>query len=102
MVHVMEALLRCRISRGMFSREVAVRGVTADGTEFSLFVPEDFVEIDESVARTEAVDGWLRVDVLAREGGRMLVRLPGQTFENGQSVTVRDSQIELRPRRETV
>ena len=37
-----------------------------------------------------------------REGALMLVRLPGQTFENGQTVTVRDSEIEIRPHREAV
>jgi len=86
----------------MFSREVAVCGVTADGAEFSLFVPEDFVEVDESEVGTATVDGWLLVEVLAREGGRMLVRLPGQTFENGQTVTLSDSQVEFRHRREAV
>ena len=98
----MEALLRCQVSRGMFSREVAVRGKTAYGTEFSLFVSEDFVEADLSAAADEAVGGWLRVEVLAREGALTLVRLPGQTFENGQTVTVRDSEVEIRPRREAV
>ena len=36
-------------SRGLFSNEVAVRGKTAYGTEFSMFVPKDFVDIDESI-----------------------------------------------------
>ncbi len=98
----MEALLRCQVSRGMFSGEVAVRGKTAYGAEFSLFVPDDFVEADLSATVTEAVNGWIRVEVLQREGALMLVRLPYQTFENGQTVTVRDSEVEIRPRRETV
>ncbi len=98
----MEALLRCQISRGMFSGEVAVRGKTADGTEFSLLVPEDFAEADLSAAGGEPVGGSLRVEVLAREGALMLVRLPGQRFENGQTVTVRASEVETGPRREAV
>jgi hypothetical protein len=32
----------------------------------------------------------------------LLVRLPGQTFENGQTVTVRDTEVEVRSRHETV
>ena len=48
------------------------------------------------------MDGWLSVEVLDREDALLLVRLPGQTFENGQTVTVRDSQVDVRPRRETV
>ena len=80
----MEAFLRCQVSRGMFSGEVAVRGKTANGPEFSLFVPVELVEVDLSATATEAVEGWLRVEVLAREGALILIRLPGQTFENGQ------------------
>jgi hypothetical protein len=99
---VMEALLRCLVNRGMFSGEVAVRGKTSDGTEFSLFVPEDFVEANLSATADQSVDGWLRVEVLAREGALILVRLPSQTFENGQTVTVRDDQVENRARREPV
>ena len=87
---------------GLFSGEVAVRGVAADGAEFSLFVPDDFVEHNVPTTGGDAVDGWICVDVLAREGALLLVRLPGQTFENGQTITVRDSQIEQRPRREMV
>lgn len=98
----MEALLRCQVNRGMFSGEVAVRGKTAGGTEFSLFVPEDFVEANRPTTGDQTVDGWIRVDVLAREGALILVRLPGQTFENGQTVTVRDDQVELRAHREAV
>ena len=98
----MEVLLRCQVSRGMFSGEVAVRSKTAYGIEFSLFVAEEFVEADLSATADAAVEGWLRVEVLAREGALMLVRLPGQTFENGQTVTVRDSEVEIRPRREAV
>ena len=45
----MEAFLRCLISRGMFSDEVAVRGTMADGKEYSLFAPKAFVEVEELV-----------------------------------------------------
>jgi len=86
----------------MFSGEVAVRGKTAEGTEFSLFVADDYVEYDAPAASSHPVDGWIHVDVLAREGGLVLVRLPGQTFENGRTVTVRDCEVEFRPRHEAV
>jgi hypothetical protein len=98
----MDAFLRCHISPGMFSGEVAVRGRAADGTEFSLFVPDDFIEREPTARANAPADGWLYVQVLDREGALQLVRLPGQAFENGQTVTVRDSEIELRPRREAV
>jgi hypothetical protein len=102
MENLMEAHFRCLISRGLFSNEVAVRGKTAYGAEFSLFVPKDFVDTDESVPDVGAVEGWLRVEVLAREGALMLVRLPSEPFENSQNVTVRDSEVEIRPRHEAV
>jgi hypothetical protein len=98
----MDALLRCQVGPGMFSGEVAVRSRTADGTEFSLFVSDDFVEYDETLPADGSVDGWLCVEVLAREGASLLVRLPGQTFDNGQTATVRDSEVEFRSRREAV
>ncbi len=94
----MDTTLRCQVSPGMFSEEVAVRGVAADGAEFSLFVSDECVEFDAPIGNRESVAGWLRVEVLAREGDLVLVRLPGQAFENGQTVTVRDCQLERRPR----
>jgi hypothetical protein len=102
MENVMEAFFRCLISRGLFSDEVAARGKTASGAEFSMFVPKEFVNFDEPVPDVGAVEGWLRVEVLSREGALMLVRLPGEPFENGRNVTVRDSEVEIRPRHETV
>ena len=98
----MDALLRCQVSPGMFSGEVAVRSRAADGTEFSLFVSDDFGECDRAIPADGSVDGWLCVEVLASEGPLVLVRLPDQTFENGQTLTVRDTEVELRSRRETV
>ena len=98
----MESFLRCRVSRGLFSGEAAVSGVSADGTEFSLFVGDDFVEFDAPPGASDAVEGWLRVTQLAEEGGLVLVRLPGQTFENGRTVTVRQAQLERRRRRAAV
>ena len=97
----MTALLKCQISSGLFSGEVAVRGTDANNNEFSLFVSDDFVEYSLPIGEN-SVDGWICIDVLAREGALLLVRLPAQTFENGQTITVRDSQVELRARREKV
>ena len=98
----MDASLRCQISTGMFSGEVAVRGIAADGTEFSLFVSDEFVESDLPVCESEPVEGWLLVEVLDREGDLVLIRLPSQAFENGQTVTVRDSLVARRPWRQAV
>lgn len=43
----METWLRCTVSEGQFDGEFAVSGETHDGTGFSLFVPEGFVDLDQ-------------------------------------------------------
>ena len=96
----MDTFLRCQLSPGMFSVEAAVRGTAADGTEFSLFVPRDFIECDQPISDSSSIDGWLRVKILDQADDLTLVRLPGQAFENGETVTVKDSEVEQRPRRE--
>ncbi len=98
----MDASLRCQVSPGMFSGEVAVRGIAADGAEFSLFVSDEFVESETPVHGDGPVDGWLLVELLDRKNDLVLVRLPGQAFENGQTVTVRNSHVERRPWRQAV
>lgn len=96
----MDTFLRCKISRGQFSREVAVRGTTFDGTEYSLFVEKDDVdfdgEFDGPLEGSEAVDGWMRVEVLQEGRGLALVRLPAEAFENGYFLTVNADQVQQR------
>jgi hypothetical protein len=94
--------LRCKISPGLFSGELAVRGVAFDGVEFSLFVGDEFVECDSTPITGQSRDGFLRVDVLAAEDELLLVRLPEQTFGNGHTVTVKKSQVQLLTPRERV
>ncbi len=91
----MDALLQCQVSPGMFKGEVAVRGISADGTEFSLFVSDEYVECRDKLQTEVFCEGRLRVQVLDREGPLVLVRLPGQTFENGRTVAVSDSMVEV-------
>lgn len=90
----MNVLLRCKVGRGMFSGELAVRGTAADGVEFSLFVPKECVRYREPVEDPTSVDALLCVNVLAEEAGRVLILLPGEAFENGRTVTVDAQQLE--------
>ena len=80
--------LRCSASPGQFPTELAISGVQFNGRGFSLFAPE------ESVIGPET-DGtaYLKVDVVDRRGSLALVRLPAQTFESGQHVTVNTTDI---------
>lgn len=92
--------LQCVVSEGQFSDEYAVRARTADGTEFSLFVPQEFVEVDHPPTEQAALPAVVRVDVLDEQQDLVLVRLPRQTLENGRSVTVSRAQLETRPARQ--
>ena len=96
----MNTYLSCRIRKGQFGGERAVQGTTYTGDEFSLFVPLEYVERDEECAADKVDMGWLRLEVLATDARRALVRLPGQTFENGKTVTVSLEQITKRESRE--
>ena len=89
----METYLRCRVTPGLFSGEVAVRGVAADGNDFSMFVSTDFVKLAGPLRQDRPVTGWLRVEVLSQPGERTLVRLPGQAFETGSTLAVDASQL---------
>jgi len=88
----MDTYLRCQVKKGLFSDEVAVRGEAHNKTEFSAFIPEEFIETPARITNTW-LDGWIRVEVLDRRGGLLLVRLPGQTFENGPVITVGSEQL---------
>ena len=93
----MEMLLRCQVSDGQLADEYAIEGKRHDGTGFSLFVPLESVEISSPITELESVPGWLHVVVEKRKDDLCLIRLPRQTLDNGQFITVRTSQLE-RPR----
>lgn len=82
--------LKCRASAGQFQKELAVSGQDRAGNGFSMFVDRDLVV-------GESEHALLKVIGLASEGELVLVRLPGRTFENGQTITVRRSQLEQEP-----
>lgn len=84
-----ETWLKCEIGPGQFSEEYSVSGETADGVGFSMFVPEQFVELDDP-GRSR---GFVRVAVLQRSNELCLVKLPRRTLENGETVAVHCSQL---------
>ncbi|HET6881551.1 MAG TPA: hypothetical protein VFI31_15415 [Pirellulales bacterium] len=92
----MEAWLLCEVSTGQFSTEAAVRGKNSSGKEFSLFAPIQDVR-SRGALGDEWEEGSLRVEVLEAQNGYHLVYLPSQTFESGQTVTVRSTQLERSP-----
>jgi hypothetical protein len=85
--------LETTVSPGQFPDEYAVSGQQYDGRTFSLFASADTVR----EAWPGAGQGRVLVDVIDRREDLCLVRLPAQTIENGQHVTVRASQLEHSP-----
>jgi hypothetical protein len=95
-----ERWLKCIMSAGQFTGEYAARSETFTGEEFSLFVPEQFVDLENSLEEGRSVPGWVRVELLDQRENLVLVRLPNQTLGNGQSITVRREQLEARRARQ--
>jgi hypothetical protein len=96
----MENWLRCRVYPGQFSVEYAVVVRQSDGSDASLFVPQEFVECSPSPSFDRPTDGLLRVQLIERQGQLALVRLPRSTLEHGDYVTVQAAQLEARPQRQ--
>ena len=89
--------LACNVSLGQFTDEFAVRGEDYQSEEFSLFVRPQFLALTQPPSAETEVSGFLRGIELERRDGLCLIRLPGQTFENGSTITVRDEQLEANP-----
>jgi hypothetical protein len=85
--------LSCSVSPGQFPSEYAVAGRQHDGKCFSLFAPRETV----SLPTPDGGEGLLRVQVVGCKDDLVLVRLPAQTLENGQYVTVAASQLQAAP-----
>ncbi len=85
--------LPCSVSPGQFPNEYAVSGTQFNGTGFSLFAPLETVVAPPS-GEGEAL---LKAEVVDRRGDLALVRLPAQTFENGQHVTVHVNTLQATP-----
>ena len=91
----MDAWLQCEVSAGQFETEAAIRGTDFNGEAFSLFVPARCVKPPvSSLGPNEWSRGKLQVEILDTREGNNLVELPGQTFGNGQTITVREAQLE--------
>jgi hypothetical protein len=80
--------LRCNVGPGQFTGEYAVSAAQSNGSPFSLFVDEDFVDREDGTG-----NGWLCVDIVSRRGDDALIKLPAQSLEGGQFVTVKSEQL---------
>ena len=85
--------LPCSVSYGQFPNEYAVAGTQYNEKGFSLFAPKETV----SAPNSGEGEGLIEVEVVDRRGELALVRLPAQTFENGQHVTVNATTLQSSP-----
>jgi hypothetical protein len=93
----MEAKLRCVLSLGQFNSELAVVVQSATGRELSLFAQKTDLEYNDTPTEAGSVIGWINVEVLDFDESVCLIKLPQTTLENGQFITVRQSQLDKVP-----
>lgn len=88
------AWLSCVASLGQFENEVAIRGSDFSQNEFSFFASREVVRCEHWPEENEEVSVLVHVEVLAHRDDLYLVKLPGRTFDNGTTITVRTEQMQ--------
>lgn len=89
------AWLDCMVSPGQFTGEYAISSHDHVGGQFSLFVDSSFVEHEcGDISEGVECEGRVQVMVLEEKQGLALIKLPGRTFANGSTLTVKSSQLE--------
>jgi hypothetical protein len=86
--------LSCTVTEGQFTGEYAVQGKLFNSDEFSMFVPENYIQVRETPIKGKRVDGLMKVNILDEKGGLVLISLPIPTFENGKTITVKREQLQ--------
>ena len=84
--------LPCSVSPGQFPNEYAISGTQHNGKGFSLFAPASAV-----YQIPDREEGFLQIRVVDRKNDLVLIRLPAQTFENGQHITVQAALLQTTP-----
>ena len=79
--------LRCEISPGMFTTELAVQITTVDGDVLSFFLPKD------SVRELDANSGLIEVELIDRGADFGFVLLPQRTFEGPNAAKVPEALL---------
>ena len=81
---MVKGLLDCIIGPGQFSNEVSVLGTMYGETEFSLFVPLEYI-----------INGKLMVKILNENEDHYLIKLPRDAFEIGSTIIVNKNLVSL-------
>jgi len=85
--------LNCQVNQGQFSDEYAIKGKLFNSKDFSMFVSCSYVKVDPPPEQGNPVNGLMQVSVLEEKDDLVLISLPGQSFENGYTVTVKKDQL---------
>jgi len=85
--------LNCSASQGQFREEVAIQGHDFNGHDFSLFTSRQFVRWEREPTNENEVPARLQILLIEKRDNLCLIRLPGRTFDNGSTVTVRHDQL---------
>lgn len=82
------ALVRCKVSLGMFANERGVRIELPNGESVSALVDASQVQVEKNPRPGEEVDGYLWVSVIGDTEGKFVIDLPQQTLTGGTRVSV--------------
>ena len=88
----MEAWLKCFVGPGQFSDEFAVKIKLSNGLISSLFASSGDVQVEDQNNEGE-VRAKLRITKIDEKDDLALIQLPHPTFENGQTITVKKTQL---------
>jgi hypothetical protein len=92
------ALLRCKVSQGMFSTERGVLVELPDGRRVSTLVDKSSVLVSRDPQTGEEVDGRVKVSVLETKKDSALVDLPQPGLTEGPRLRVPKALIERNDR----
>ncbi|MEW6296851.1 MAG: hypothetical protein AB1671_03810 [Thermodesulfobacteriota bacterium] len=88
------ALLKCKVSQGMFSHERGVLVELPDGRRVSALVDKNSVQVTRDPRAGEEVEGRVKVSVLETKKDSALVDLPQPGLAEGPRLRVPKGLIE--------
>ena len=75
-----EGWLKCEVSEGMLPEEYTVQCNSSDGSVFSFFAPQEYINPQENL---------VKVDIMGFQSGICLIYIPSAPLEGSISRTVR-------------
>lgn len=82
------ALIKCKVSLGMFADERGVRIELPNGESLFTLADRSQLQVEREPAPGEEVDGYVWVSIIDETGGNLLIDLPQQTFTGGTRISI--------------